>query len=48
MSSQSAIFDRRVNPIEPVEVSLKSEINEIYLKKLKFLLLTGEIVEHLY
>ena len=32
MTSQSAIFDRRVNPIAPEEASLKSIFNKIYLK----------------
>ena len=48
MTSQSAIFDRRVTLITPVEASLKSTFDKIYLKKLKFLLLTGEIVENVY
>ena len=43
MTSQSAIFDRRVNPIAPEEASLKNNLNKIYLKNLKFLLLTGEL-----
>ena len=45
MTSQSAIFDLRVNPIAPVEASLKGIFNTIYLKRMKFLFLTGEIVE---
>ena len=47
MTSQSVIFNRRVNLIAPVEASLKS-ILIIYLKKLKFLLLTAEMVENIY
>ena len=48
MTSQSVIFDGIVNLIAPVEASLKSIFNKINLKKLKFLLLTGEIVEYVY
>ena len=40
-------FNRRVNLIVPVEASLKSIFIK-YLKKLKFLLLTGEMVKNVY
>ena len=48
MTSRSAIIESRVNPIAPVGASLKNILNKIYLKKLKFLLTTGEIVENVY
>ena len=41
-------FNRRVNPIAPIEASLKSIFNQIYLQKWKCVLLTGEIVENEY
>ena len=42
MTSQSAIFNRIVNPIAPVDASFKKFLSKLYLKKLKFLLLTRE------
>ena len=48
MTSQSAIFDCRVNPIAPVEASLKCISIKYNLETWKFLLLTGEIVENVY
>ena len=46
MTSQSAIFDGIVNLIAPVEASLKSIVIRYIWIRLKFLLLTGEIVEY--
>ena len=47
MTSQSAIFNRCVNLIASVDASVK-KYPKIYLKKLKFLLITVEIVEKMY
>ena len=47
MTSPSAVFIRRVNPMALVEASRKKYL-PIHLKKLKFLLLTGEMVENVF
>ena len=49
MTSQSAIFKHVVNLVLSTSRSVsKKYLDKIYLKKLKFLLLTGEIVKNVY